>query len=126
MGAGVAGGGGAAGPQGPVWGLAGGPEAVALDAGGVGAAVARGGVAEQTLVLRDAAGAAAAGPAPLVQVVQVQVQSVADVGLAVLLLLWVGSGEGLGPKLCTNTGASWEQRAQNRLVLPQTISLVVD
>lgn len=83
----MAGGGGAAGPQGPVRCLAGDPEAVGLDAGGVRAAVAGGGVAGQPLVVGRAAGAAAAGPRALVQVVHVQLQSVADVRLPVLLLL---------------------------------------
>jgi len=59
---------------------------VGLDARGVGAAVAGGGVPGQTLV-PDAAGAAAAGPRALLQLLHVQVQRVADVGLAVLLLL---------------------------------------
>lgn len=83
----VAGGGGAAGAQGPVWRLTGGPEAVCLDAGRVRAAVAGRGVTGQALVVRHAAGAAAAGPGTLVQVVHVQLQSVADVRLPVLLLL---------------------------------------
>lgn len=84
----MAGGGGAAGAQGPVRGLTRGPEAVRLDAGRVRAAVAGGGVAGEALVVGHAADAAAAGAGTLVQLLHVQLQGVADVRLPVLLLLW--------------------------------------
>lgn len=64
---------------------------VGLDAGGMGAAVAGGGMPGEALV-PDAAGAAAAGPRALLQLLHVQVEGVADVGLAVLLLLCQASG----------------------------------
>ena len=105
MGAALAGGGGAAGAQGPVRRLAGGPEAVRLHARGVRAAVGGGGVAGQPLVVvGHAARAAARGAAPLVQGVHVQLQGVAgaDVGLAVLLLLWRGrTGAHVGDRVHT-------------------------
>lgn len=84
----MAGGGGAAGAQGPVRRLARGPEAVRLDAGGVRTAVAGRGVAGQAFVVGHAPRAAAAGPGALVQLVHVQLEGIADVRLPVLLLLW--------------------------------------
>lgn len=62
---------------------------VGLNARGVGAAVAGGGVPRQALVPR-AACAAAAGPGPLLQRAHVELQAVADVRLPILLLLCVG------------------------------------
>lgn len=61
---------------------------VGLDARGVRAAVAGGGVTGQALMLH-AARAAPAGPGPLLQLVHVEVQIVADVRFPVLLLLCV-------------------------------------
>lgn len=61
---------------------------VRLDARGVGAAMAGGGVPGQAPVL-PAARAAPAGPGPLFQLVHVEVQAVTDVRLPVLLLLCV-------------------------------------
>lgn len=61
----------AAGAQGSVRSLAGGPEAVRLNARGVRAAMAGSGVARQTLVMRRAACAAATSAGTLVQMIHV-------------------------------------------------------
>ena len=90
----MAGCGGAAGPKGSVLAprpaavLPPHPEAVRLDAGGLRAAVTRGGASVEAFVVLHAAGAAAAGPRAFIHLIHVQVQSVADVRLPVLLLIW--------------------------------------